>query len=141
MIDRLRKDLDKVGSYNPGMATGGEVSHDDTAQDAEMIRSVLQKICDDMGSLEADRIMPAHKKPGYANGNVVAPENPADNEALDHSEAEPENQANELDPKILESLMEHAEHANEDGGTPEDELDKLPPTIAEAIRRKKHEMK
>jgi len=141
MIDRLRKDLDKVGSYNPGMADGGPVEHDDQAQDAEMIRSVLQKICDEMNGLEADRIMPAHKKPGYAHGDVVAPEHPAENHALDLGEAEPENEANELDPHVLESLMEKAEGANEDGSTEEDTEADLPPTIVEAIRIKKQQMK
>ncbi len=115
--------------------------HDDAPQDMEMIRSVLQKICDEMDGLEANRILPAHKRPGYAHGEVVAPENPSENTAMEFSEAEPENEANELDPKVLEDLMEKAEGANDSGATPEDELDDLPPTIAEAIRRKKSEMK
>lgn len=115
--------------------------HADEAQDAEMISSVLQKIVDEMHGLEADRILPAHKKPGYAHGEVVAPEHPAENHAETLDEAEPENEANELDPEILESLMEKAEHANEDGSTEEDEMADLPPTIVEAIRLKKKEMK
>ena len=119
MIDRLRKDMDKVGAYNPGqgMADGGEVGHDDEAQDADMIKQVLQKIIDEMNGLETDRIMPAHKKPGYAHGDVVAPAHPAENHALTDEEAEPENEANELDPHILEDLMEKAEGANDDGET------------------------
>jgi hypothetical protein len=141
MIDRLRKDMDKVGAYNPGMSDGGPVKHDDQAQDADMTKTVLQKIIDEMNGLEADRIMPASKKPGYAHGNVVAPEHPAENHALDMHEAEPENQANELDPDILNDLMEKAEGANENGETADDEMEGLPPTIVEAIRLKKKEMK
>ncbi len=124
-----------------GYKDGGEVGHDDQAQDADMIKSVLQKIIDEMNGLEADRILPAHKKPGYAHGEVVAPTHPDENVAETMHEAEPENEANELDPKILEDLMEKAEGANDDGATADDELAELPPTIAEAIRRKQAEMK
>ena len=145
MIERLRKDMNKVGEHQPGMAMGGYAAggeaHGDEAQDAEMIKSVLQKIIDEMNGMEADRIMPAHMKPGYAHGDVVAPEHPAENHAETLDEAEPENEANELDQNVLETLMEKAEGAHEDGSTDEDVEADLPPTIVEAIRIKKQQMK
>lgn len=136
MIDRLRKDLNDVGSYNPGMADGGPVSHDDQAQDAEMIKSVLQKIVDEMNGLEADRIMPAHKKPGYAAGSMGV-ESPNENKAETMQEAEPENPEPELDSDVLKSLLDKAGEADETGKLPEDDMADLPPAIADAVRRKK----
>lgn len=38
------------------------MEHDDKMQDMDMIKSVLQKIVDEMNSFEADRIMPDDKK-------------------------------------------------------------------------------
>lgn len=131
MIDRLRKDLNDVGSYNSGMADGGEVTHD-----ADMVRSVLQKICDEMNGLEADRIMPAHKKPGYAAGSMGV-EMPNENKAETMQEAEPENPEPELDSDVLKSLLDKAGEADETGKLPEDDMADLPPSIADAVRRKK----
>lgn len=113
-----------------------EMTHDDAAQDMDMIRSVLQKICDEMDGLEADRIMPAHKKPGYAAGSFGV-EQPNENKAETLDEAEPENPEPELDSDVLKSLLDKAGEADETGKLPEDDMADLPPSIADAVRRKK----
>lgn len=118
------------------------IPHDDEAQDSEMIKSVLQKIVDDMNSLEANRIMPEHKKPGYAMGGGIP--NPEENKAELPQQAEPETQTNQhepLSPEVLKDLMEKAEHADESGATPEDEMEGLHPHIAAIVamrRKEKH---
>lgn len=109
------------------------------SEDAAMIQSILRKMCDDMDGLEADRIMPAHKKPGYSAGSMGV-EKPAANVAETPEEAEPENQDNQheaLDPDILKALMEKADQADESGSLPEDNYIGLPPAIADAVRKKK----
>lgn len=146
MIDRLRKDLDKVGNSNPGMAAGGEV-HSDEPQDAAMIESVLQKIIDEMHGMEAGRI---HPKIVDAKVTAIAPKpdamsmggmaKPNENIAETNMEAEPENQENqhgELDPDVLKSLLDKAGSADASGATPEDGLDDIHPGLADIIRNKK----
>lgn len=137
MIDRLRKDLDTYGNYNPGMATGGEVEHSDQAQDAEMIKKVLQKVIDDMNSLESDRI---HPKVMKLNAGSMGIEKPNENSAETPEEAEPENDQDQhgpLDPDVLKTLLERAGEADETGSTAEDKFLDLPPEIADAIKRKR----
>lgn len=95
----------------------------------EMIKSVLQKVIDEMNGLESDRIMPEHKKPKMMAAKVetvAAPEEMA----MDEEESE-------LDPEILSQLMQKADGADENGASEEDRLEEFDPEISEAIKRKK----
>lgn len=142
MIDRLRKDLNDFGKYNPGMADGGEIQHDDHEQDADMIKTVLQKIIDEMNGMESNRIMPESKHPkvmALSAGSEGIP-HPNSNHAEMPVEAEPENQDNQheaLDPEVLKTLMDRADQADESGSLPEDDFLGLPPAIADAVRKRK----
>lgn len=106
-----------------------DMQHEDAAQDSEMIIKVLQKVIDDMRSMESDRLMPEHMKPKVemAKVDVMAPkaEEPMDEESSD------------LDPEILSQLMEKAGSADESGATPDDGLNDLDPEIADVVRSKK----
>lgn len=93
----------------------------------DMIKSVLQKIIDEMGSLEADRIMPDHRKPKMVKMEV---------EAVKPTE-EMDMEDDELDPNVLGELMDKAGQADESGELPEDKESDLPPEIAEAVKRRK----
>lgn len=93
----------------------------------DMIKSVLQKIIDEMGSLEADRIMPDHRKPKMVKMEV---------EAVKPTE-EMDMEDEELDPAVLGELMDKAGQADESGELPEDKESDLPPEIAEAVKRRK----
>ena len=66
---------------------------DNKAQDVDMIKSILQKIIDEMGSMEADRIMPEDRKPKMMKMEV---------EAVKPMEAEMEDE--ELDPVVLDQF-------------------------------------
>lgn len=103
--------------------------HDDKTQDADMIKTVLQKIIDEMNGLESDRIMPEERKPKMVKTEV---------EVMKPMEEEME--SDDLDPNVLGELMSKAGEANESGELPEDRESDLPPEIAEAVKRKK-EMK
>lgn len=104
--------------------------HEDASQDADMIKTILQKIIDEMNTMESDRIMPDDRKPKVmaAKVDVMTP---------DHSD---EQDSDELDPNVLGELMNRAGEADESGELPEDKESDLPPEIADAVRRKK-EMK
>jgi hypothetical protein len=108
-----------------------DMQHNDEAQDAQMIISVLQKVIDDMKSMESDRLMPDHMKPKVemAKIDVAAPKE-------DTSMPEDE-QDSDLDPDILSKLMDKANSADDNGATPEDNVDELDPDIADIIRNKK----
>ena len=104
--------------------------HDDMSQDKDMIKSVLQKIIDEMDMIESDRIMPDHRKPKMVKMEM---------EAVKPME-EMDMEGDELDPAVLGELMNKAGEADELGELPEDKESDLPPEIAEAVKRKK-EMK
>lgn len=99
--------------------------HEDKAQDMDMIKTILQKIIDEMGSMEADRIMPESRKPKMMKMEVETMK------PVDSMEDE------ELDPNVLGELMDKAGQADESGELPEDKESDLPPEIADAVRRKK----
>jgi hypothetical protein len=105
------------------------LEHDDQMQDKDMIKSVLQKIIDEMNSFEADRIMPEDKKPKAVMAEVKTVE-PMEPEELESAEGG-------LSPDVLAELMSKAETADEAGSLPEDEEDSLPPEIAALVREKK----
>ncbi len=103
--------------------------HEDMSQDKDMIKSVLQKIIDEMDMMESDRIMPESRRPKMMKMEVEAVK------PMDEMEDE-----EGLDPAVLGELMNKAEEADESGELPEDKEMGLPPEIAEAVKRKK-EMK
>lgn len=100
--------------------------HDDASQDKDMIKTILQKIIDEMNTMESDRIMPEERKPKVMEMEVKAAQ-PMDEEM----------ESDELDPNVLGELMSKAGEADESGALPEDRESDLPPEIAEAVRRKK----
>lgn len=104
------------------------IPHEDMSQDKDMIKAVLQKIIDEMDTMESDRIMPADRKPKAMAVDVKAVQ------PMDEEESE------DLDPNVLGELMNKAGQADENGALPEDQESDLPPEIADAVRRKK-EMK
>lgn len=105
---------------------------DNKSQDADMIKTILQKIIDEMNTMESDRIMPEDRKPKVmaAKVDVMTP---------DHMDGEPQDDS-ELDPSVLKDLMDKAGQADDSGSLPEDQNSDLPPEIADAVKRKK-EMK
>lgn len=154
MIDRLRNDLNKFGAYNPGMADGGPVQdmpqdtgeENDEKTQMDMIKTTLQKLIDDMNTLEAGRIAPpkpdASTPPaplGLSEGSHGIPR-PNEDDAETPDEAEPENQDNqhgELDPNILKTLLEKAGSSDEDGSLPEDVEHEFPQEVQNAVNEKR----
>ena len=101
------------------------VPHEDKMQDRDMIKTVLQKIVDEMGSMEADRIMPESRKPKVMKMEVETIKPVEDMED------------DELNPAVLDELIAKAGEADESGELPEDRENGLPPEISDAIRRRK----
>ena len=95
----------------------------------DMIKEILQKIIDEMGTLESDRIMPEHRRPKSIALEVET--------AIPVSEESSIEDDEDLDPTVLDELMTKADSADETGALPEDMEDGLPPEISEAVRRKK----
>ena len=110
--------------------------HDDQAEDADMIKQVLQKIIDEMDGLEAGRI---HPKMAIQKTEVIgAPhDESAENPAEEASETPEEENAEGLDPDVLKQLMDKAGSADDSGATPDDQMSDLHPDIAMAVRKKK----
>lgn len=94
-------------------------------ESVDMIKSVLQKIIDEMDMMETDRIMPEHRRPKMIEMEVEAVKPTEDMES------------EELDPAVLGELMNKAGEADESGSLPEDRESDLPPEIAEIVKRKK----
>lgn len=100
--------------------------HDDMPQDEAMIKQVLQKIIDDMEMHESGRIMPDSRKPKMVAAKIDVAEPMHEDEASE-----------DLDPEILNKLMDKAGSADDSGALPEEQGEDLPPEILEAVRRKK----
>ena len=111
-------------------------------QQMDMIKTTLQKLIDDMNTLEAGRIAPKPSVPapmGLSEGSHGIP-NPNEDDAETPDEAEPENQDNqhgELDPSILKSLLEKAGSADEDGSLPEDQEHDFPQEVQNLVNEKR----
>ena len=99
------------------------------SQEKDMIKSVLQKIIDDMNSYEADRIMPMERKPK----TVVAEVKSVEAEPMEEMEDDEEG----LNPDILSQLLDKAEKASPEGETEEDTEEGLDPEIAQLVREKR----
>ena len=111
------------------------LEHEDQKQDMDMIKSVLQKIIDEMNEFEADRIMPEEKKPKAMVAEVHAVEGSPEEEAMESPEEEKTEDG--LNPNVLSELMDKAESADEEGNLPEDHENSLPPELAALVREKK----
>jgi hypothetical protein len=105
------------------------LEHEDMIQDKDMIKSVLQKIIDDMNAYEADRIMPEERKPKAVIADVKSVEISPEEEGMNDEEG--------LNPEILAQLMEKAETASPEGETAEDVEEGLDPEIAALVREKR----
>lgn len=101
--------------------------HEDMSQDKDMIKSVLQKIIDEMDMMETERIMPESRRPKMMKMEV---------EAVKPSE---DMESDELDPSVLDELMSKAGEADESGALPEDRESDLPDEIRDAVSRKKEQ--
>lgn len=114
----------------------------DQPDDASMIKQVLQKIIDEMDSLESSRIHPKVEVMHLSEGSEGIP-NPNENSAETPMQAEPENMEAEpnqhepLDPKVLEELMAKATTADDQGSLPEDQENAFPDEIQQAINKKR----
>jgi len=106
------------------------LEHDDAKQDVDMIKTVLQKIIDDMTEYEADRIMPEERKPK----EVIAEVKSIEAHPMDEMDMETDE---ELNPDVLSQLLEKAGSASLEGETEEDVEDGLDPEIAKLVREKR----
>ena len=104
------------------------MQHEDQSQDESMIKQVLQKIIDEMDGMEANRIHPKMTAPMHDESMEPKMEETAET---------PDEESSELDPSVLSSLMEKAGSVNDEGASPEDSMDDLPSSIADAVRKKK----
>lgn len=100
--------------------------HEEMNQDKDMIKSVLQKIIDEMDMMESDRIMPESRRPKAMKMEVEAV-----------SPIQEETESDELDPTVLSDLMARADEADESGALPEDRENDLPPEIRDAVSRRR----
>lgn len=101
--------------------------HENDSRD--MIKEILQKIIDEMGALESDRIIPEHRRPKAIalETKIAAPIS----EELDIETDE------DINSTVLDELLIKADNADETGLLPEDVTNDLPDEITETIRRKK----
>jgi hypothetical protein len=105
------------------------LEHADEKQDKDMIKSVLQKIIDDMNQYESDRILPEDRKPKALVAKVETEKMiPMEEDELEDG----------LNPEVLSQLMSKADEANENGETEEDNMEGLDPEIARLIAEKKN---
>ncbi len=93
----------------------------------DMIKMILQKIIDEMNTLESDRIIPDDRKPKAVKVEVES----AIPLAVEGEEDE------DLDPTVLTDLMTKAGEADETGALPDDIEGDFPPEINDAVRRRK----
>lgn len=103
------------------------MEQEDMPQDVDMVRNVLQKIIDEMDTMEAGRI---HPKMVDAKMTTVDPkEEPMAEEMPEES--------GELDPTVLKSLLDKAGSSDDSGALPEDGDMDLPPSLRDAVRKKR----
>lgn len=105
--------------------------HSDESQDMDMIKSVLQKIIDQMDQMEADNLMPEARKPKVVEATVEA--SPMDMSMDDDG-------SDSDDASLLPSLMDKAKDADDEGALPEDKQEDVDPAIASIIAEKKKDL-
>lgn len=93
----------------------------------DMIKIILQKIIDEMNTLESDRIMPEDRKPKAVKVEVES----AIPIAVEGEEDE------DLDPTVLTDLLTKAGEADETGAPLDDIVGDFPPEINDAVRRRR----
>lgn len=110
--------------------------HDDEKQDVDMIKTVLQKIIDEMTDMESQRMLPdGHPAKHVEVSAQVEPENPQE-----ESMESPEEESSEHDDGALSDLLGKADQADESGSMPEDHEEELPPEIQAVIAEKKKKL-
>lgn len=118
------------------------MEHDDKAQDMDMIKSVLQKIIDEMTQFESDRIMPEDRKP-----KMAAMEIHADSETPEEESSESPLDEDKEDMQLYKGSY-GIPHPNEnkaetaDEAEPENEFNQhedLDPTILSELLKKADE--
>jgi hypothetical protein len=110
--------------------------HDDMSQDADMIKTVLQKIIDEMNGFEANRIMPDSHKPKMMAAKVDISANP-----IEETQAEmPDENSSEMKPDVLKELLDKAGTADDSGSLPEDNTEGLHPSIAALVAEKRKKL-
>ncbi len=111
--------------------------HEDEKQDVDMIKTVLQKIIDEMTNMESQRMLPdGHPAKHVEIAAKVEPEGSPAEEAAESPEAE----GSEHDEGALSDLLGKADHADETGALPEDHEEELPPEIAALVAEKRKKL-
>lgn len=108
--------------------------HDDEKQDVDMIKTVLQKIIDEMNEMESQRMLPDGHPSKHVE--IAAKVEPSENPEEESMES-PEEEASEHDDGALSDLLGKADHADEEGALPEDHEEELPPEIQALVAEKR----
>ncbi len=103
--------------------------HDDSGDDMDMIKQVLQKIIDEMDGMEADRFSPSSAKPKAIEAHIEA--HPMD--------SMPEDDGDDTG-TMLPDMMQKAGSADSEGMLPEDKESDVPPELAAIIAEKKKKL-
>jgi len=111
--------------------------HEDEKQDVDMIKTVLQKIIDEMNDMESQRMLPdGHPAKHVEIAAKVSPEGSPEEESMES----PEQESSEHDDGALSDLLGKADQADETGAMPEDHEEDLPPEISALIAEKRKKL-
>lgn len=109
--------------------------HEDANQDVDMIKTVLQKIIDEMTDMESQRMLPdGHPSKHVEIAAKIEPEGSPEEESMESPEEE-------HDEGALSDLLGKADHADEQGMLPEDHEEELPPEIQALVAEKRKQQK
>lgn len=112
--------------------------HEDEKQDVDMIKTVLQKIIDEMTDMESQRMLPDGHPSKHVE--IAAKVEPSEGSPEEESMESPDQENSEHDDGVLSDLLGKADHADETGALPEDHEEDLPPEIAAIIAEKKKKL-
>lgn len=99
----------------------------------DQIKSMLQKVVDEMDSMESNRILPdGHPSKMTAMAVKATPE-----AGIAADEPDMNDDSTDMDPNVLSQLMDKATTADDSGTLPEDQNSDLPPEILAAVERNK----
>jgi len=109
----------------------------DKSQDMDMIKTVLQKIIDEMTDMESQRMLPDGHPSKHVE--IAAKVEPSDN-PMEESMESPDMESSEHDDKALSGLLDRSGQADETGALPEDHEEDLPPEIAALVAEKRKKL-
>lgn len=112
--------------------------HDDQIQDVDMIKTVLQKIIDEMTDMESQRILPDGHPSKHVE--IAAKVEPAEGSPEEESMEFPDQESSEHDDGALSGLLDKAGQADDSGAMPEDHEEDLPPEIAALVAEKRKKL-